>query len=196
MQTEWRKSESCPFFLASSAGEIMVADTGKLARIMDNGHGYKQVQIMRNNKRYTRYVHRLVAECYLNNPENLPEINHKDGNKANNAVDNLEWCNRSQNQRHAYKTGLIKPSEKQKEAARRNALKSREALRAGWLRWSKTEEALKLQREKAQKNMKALREGWKEWAKTPEARESWLSKLEAVNSGRRRKTNNGQAGTV
>lgn len=171
----------------------MVADTGEMANIRDNGHGYKQVQIMRNNKRYTKYVHRLVAECFIDNPNNLPEVNHKDGNKANNAVDNLEWCNRSQNQRHAYKTGLIKPSEKQKEAARRNALKSREALRAGWLRWSKTDAARKLQKEKAEKNLPALREGWKKWAKTPEAMESWLSKLEAVNSGRKKGMDNGQA---
>lgn len=185
MPTEWRKSKSCPFFLASPEGGIMVADTGEMARIMDNGHGYKQVQIMRNNKRYTKYVHRLVAECFLSNPESLPEINHKDGNKANNAVDNLEWCNRSQNQRHAYKTGLKKPSEKQKEAARRNIKKARETCYAGWLKWSKTEAAYKMQREKAMKNMSAMRAGWKEWAKTPEARESWLKKIEAVNQNRR-----------
>ena len=142
MPTEWRKSKSCPFFLASPEGGIMVADTGKMARIMDNGHGYKQVQIMRHNKRYTKYVHRLVAECFLSNPESLPEINHKDGNKANNAVGNLEWCNRSQNLKHSYRIGLHpNTTKKQQEAARKNIEKAREKCREGWRKWSKTKEA-------------------------------------------------------
>lgn len=185
MQTEWRRSNDCPFFLVSSSGEVMVADTLKMARIADNGNGYKQVQIMRGCKRYTRYVHRLVAECFLDNPNNLREVNHKDGNKGNNAVDNLEWCTHGANIKHAYQTGLKKTTEKQREVARRNGLKSRDAMRAGWMKWSKTEAAHKLQSEKAKKNMSAMRAGWKEWAKTPEARESWIKKIDAVNQKRR-----------
>lgn len=144
MPTEWRKSKSCPFFLASPEGGIMVADTGKMARIMDNGHGYKQVQIMRNNKRYTKYVHRLVAECFIENPNNEPEVNHKDGNKANNKVENLEWCTRSENQKHSYRIGLRpNTTEKQQAAARKSIAKAREKCREGWLKWSKTEAARK-----------------------------------------------------
>ena len=52
-------------------------------------------------------IHRAVAYTFLPNPNNLPEVNHKDGNKINNAVDNLEWCTAHENQQHKYDTGLI-----------------------------------------------------------------------------------------
>lgn len=142
MQVDWRIPASSPFFMVSSDGRVKVTDTGKFARIQDNGHGYKQVQIMRNAKRYTRYVHRLVAECFLDNAEGYEEVNHIDGNKGNNVVSNLEWCNRSQNLIHSFRTGLRpNTTPKQQEAARKNALLSREALREGWNRWSQTDEA-------------------------------------------------------
>lgn len=66
--------------------------------------GYREVSI--NGK--FELVHRIVATCFIPNPDNLPCVNHKDGNKLNNNVENLEWCTYSENTKHAYRTGLEK----------------------------------------------------------------------------------------
>ncbi len=65
-----------------------------------------------NHKRKYYLIHRLVAQAFIPNPNNYGDVNHKDGNKLNNNVDNLEWCTRSDNLIHAYNNGL-KPTLKQ-----------------------------------------------------------------------------------
>jgi hypothetical protein len=69
-------------------------------------HGYPTVSIRIGDKRKHLSVHRLVAQAFLPNPNNYRCVNHKDGNKQNNHVDNLEWCTHAGNLLHAYKTGL------------------------------------------------------------------------------------------
>lgn len=86
-----------------------------------NVQEYLKVTLSNNNKQRYYRVHRLVAEAFISNPENKPEVNHIDGDKKNNCVDNLEWCNRSENEKHAYKNGLAKPSQKQKNAVAKYA---------------------------------------------------------------------------
>lgn len=71
---------------------------------------YYGVKLSKNNIKEFKSIHRLVAETFIQNPENKTEVNHKDGNKLNNKVDNLEWCNHSENQLHAYKNNLQKPT--------------------------------------------------------------------------------------
>lgn len=73
----------------------------KEPRIMKLGHrpdGYLSVGLSKNNVTKTKVVHRLVAEAFIPNPDNLEMVNHKDEDRANNNVENLEWCTRSYNQ--------------------------------------------------------------------------------------------------
>jgi hypothetical protein len=69
--------------------------------------GYLQINLCRNGKQKTVKIHRLVAETFIPNPKNKPEVNHKDGKKGNNLFSNLEWATPSENIRHAYHTGLM-----------------------------------------------------------------------------------------
>lgn len=68
--------------------------------------GYYNVNLSKNSKSKLKRVHRLVAEAFIPNPDNLPCINHKDGNKLNNDVSNLEWCTYAYNNSEAYRIGL------------------------------------------------------------------------------------------
>lgn len=80
---------------------------GKKLSPSDNGRGYLVLGLMIEGRgRVTFGVHRLVALAYLENPEGLPEVNHKDGNKLNNHFSNLEWCTRGGNILHAYESKL------------------------------------------------------------------------------------------
>ena len=75
-----------------------------------SGNRYTTVSLCRgsNNTRVVTYIHRLVAETFLQNPDNKQVINHKNGLKFDNTVDNLEWVTYSENRQHACDTGLVK----------------------------------------------------------------------------------------
>ena len=110
---------------------------GKLLKKYLRKDGYEEVGLSKNKKRKTFSVHRLVGAGFIPNPEKLPEINHKDGNKQNNLYSNLEWATSSENQIHAIKNGLQKFTEKHRITAIKtgkiNGLKGRGKPKKGKL---------------------------------------------------------------
>ena len=77
-----------------------------LSPIMQS-NGYWVVGLGFMGKRKIKSIHRLVAEAFIENPDNKPQVNHIDGNKGNNNASNLEWATPSENTKHAYKTALL-----------------------------------------------------------------------------------------
>lgn len=80
----------------------------RILKTTNNGHGYLSVGLKKNNKPKIFYVHRLVAQAFIENSLNKPEVNHKYGTKGNNYSSNLEWCTLNENRKHAVETGLVK----------------------------------------------------------------------------------------
>lgn len=112
-------------YLITSNGEVFrMTFKGKLCirmqRLRKHSHGYLRATIHKRDE----YVHRIVARCFVENPHGYLEVNHKDGNKANNKASNLEWCTRSQNNRHAFKIGL-RTSDEMSMIAKRPRLSQR-----------------------------------------------------------------------
>ena len=70
-------------------------------------HGYMECHLYKDSKRHHAYIHRLIAQHFIANPENKPFVNHIDGDPLNNALDNLEWVTYKENTQHAVRTGLF-----------------------------------------------------------------------------------------
>ena len=99
-------------FQISNSGELQNIKTNTVYKKQRNKLGYQIVIVSlgsRKNKLYIR-IHKAVAETFIPNPENKSEVNHKDGNKSNNFVENLEWSTHHENMTHASKTGLLHPA--------------------------------------------------------------------------------------
>ena len=100
---EWRKIKDFPNYSVSNYGEVRNDRKNTYMGYSFDAKGYYRVALSKNNKRYARRVHRLVAQAFLPNPENKEQVNHLDGNKLNNRVCNLEWCTNQENQDHYWK---------------------------------------------------------------------------------------------
>lgn len=87
-------------------------------------NGYLQVRLYKNSKSIRQKIHRLVAAAFIPNPANKPQVNHKNGIKTDNRVENLEWVTASENTRHAHKNGLCPITDKHRQASRQNAIEN------------------------------------------------------------------------
>jgi hypothetical protein len=96
-------------YLISNMGKVKNSKTSRVLKLKENIDGYYVVCLSEENKKKEFRVSRLVAQAFLPNPQGLPVVNHIDGNKKNNWVDNLEWTTISYNTQHAYNLGLNKP---------------------------------------------------------------------------------------
>lgn len=105
---KWKPLKYNEKYLISSKGKIKSLYTNKLIKSFVMKKGYEEVSLWINNKRKTYRVHRLVAETFIPNPDKLPQINHKDENKQNNSVDNLEWCTLKYNHDYGSRNSKMK----------------------------------------------------------------------------------------
>lgn len=99
-------------------------------RINDSGYHICVVSCGSRRNKVAIRVHYAVAVLFLDNPNHLPQVNHKDGNKDNNAVDNLEWCTCGENIRHAFEHGLNKPRRCEKAPSAKLKLSDVQYIRA------------------------------------------------------------------
>lgn len=96
-------------YKVSEDGRVYAPHLKKYIKDYDNGLGYRAVKLRKTNgERKQHYVHRLVASQYIENVGNHSDVNHKDGDKNNNSVTNLEWLSHKDNLKHAFKAGLLK----------------------------------------------------------------------------------------
>lgn len=110
MEEEWRPIKGYEgLYEVSNMGRVKSLYTSQsiILKQSMSTNGYIKVNLSKDGTRNTKWVHRLVATAFIRNPNNYEVVNHKDCNKKNNTVDNLEWCTSSYNTKHAYLNGLI-----------------------------------------------------------------------------------------
>lgn len=102
MKIQWKKIKECPRYSVSNTGKVKNDETGIQLTPGKTTPGYLSAHLYYGNqRRLVRSVHRLVAEAFIPNLNNCPCVNHLDGNKLNNVVDNLEWTSYAKNNKHA-----------------------------------------------------------------------------------------------
>lgn len=108
----WKRIKDYDEYFISNLGRVKSINSynnktnkAKILKCTDNGKGYKIIRLCKKDKKENKYIHRLVAEHFLENPHNYKEINHKDNDTSNNNVNNLEWCDRSYNVKYSFTTG-------------------------------------------------------------------------------------------
>lgn len=124
------------YYLVSNTGKIYSNHSGRQIKSFISRIGYHDVYLKVNKKTSIKKLHRLVAEAFLDSGK-FKEVNHKDGNKSNNEVSNLEWVDRSSNMKHSFSMNLSKPRlgiENNKSILSEKEVKEiRELRKKGWI---------------------------------------------------------------
>lgn len=99
MEEQWKNIEGFPYYQVSNFGRVKSLKNGKERILKPKKHktGYLHIALFKNGKHYWRLIHRLVAEAFLPNPNNLSDVNHKDENPQNSNLENLEWVDHKTN---------------------------------------------------------------------------------------------------
>lgn len=103
----WRNVRDNPGYRVSSYGRVKNAHSGKILSPGRHRQGYSLVWLSGSDGVHGKTIHRLVAEAFIPNPDSKPQVNHINGDKADNRVENLEWTTGSENTLHAYRSGLF-----------------------------------------------------------------------------------------
>lgn len=109
-------------YQVSDTGLVKTTKSGRILRPTVSKPGYERVCLFKMDRERRYRVHRLVAMAFIPNPDNLPQVNHIDGNKRNNHVSNLEWVTNEANMHHAKENGLRAGHEKFCESKRKRVI--------------------------------------------------------------------------
>lgn len=109
----WKLIKSAPNYEISNNGSVRNTKTGKMLKVATNNSGYYLVCLSHKNKKQTAYIHRLVAEAFINTnlDPRTSVVNHIDGDKTNNTINNLEWATYAENAYHGKARVKVKAKE-------------------------------------------------------------------------------------
>jgi len=110
LSEEWKDIKDYENYEVSDQGRVRNKKTGRILKPWKCTSGYLEVYLASNGKHEVKLIHRLVAQSFLSNPNNYPQVNHRDEDKTNNTVDNLEWCTSQYNANYGSRNKKVSES--------------------------------------------------------------------------------------